>query len=236
MKLRLEERPQNIRLIVGFPGFGLVGSISTKYMIEHLDVRKIGSVESAKLLPLAAVHKGNLIGPLDVFYDKKNNLVILQVLSDLAGMEWEVADIVEELVNDLKAKEIIILEGIPGKTKKSNNAFYYCNGKDAFEKFKLRPLEEGIMTGVTATLLLKSNHININCVFVESSTGMPDSQAAAKSIEVMNQHLGLDVDCKPLLSAAKKFEGMLKTAIANKQPQQALPKYKTEKNDLDYLG
>ncbi len=136
----------------------------------------------------------------------------------------------------LGSKVIIVLEGIPGKTKKSSNAFYYCNGKDAFESFKLKPLEEGVMTGVTATLLLKSSHININCVFVESSTGLPDSEAAAKSIQVMNQHLGLDVDCKPLLSAAKKFEGMLKTAIANKQPQQNMPKYKTEKNDLDYLG
>ena len=237
MKLNLKEKPQGVKIIVGFPGFGLVGTISTKYLIEHLDVKDIGSVESTKLLPIAAIHKGKLIGPLDIFYEKKHNIVILQILSDLSGFEWQLADVVEELVNDLNAKEVIVLEGIPAKSKsKKTGTFYYCNNKDCFSNFNLKPLEEGVMMGTTATLLLKSQEININCIFVESTSQMPDSEAAAKSIDVINKYLGLKVDYKPLISAAKRFESMMKTVMSNQPGQQKPPAYKTEESDLDYLG
>ena len=61
MHLNLQKRPQKPTIIVGFPGFGLVGTIATKFLLEHLDTEHIGSVESDHLLPLAAIHKSKLI-------------------------------------------------------------------------------------------------------------------------------------------------------------------------------
>src|SRR3989344_4438371 len=112
MKLHLHEKPQGVTLIVGFPGFGLVGTIATKFLLEHLDTEHIGSVESDHLLPLAAIHKSKLIGPLDIFYNKKYNVVVVQTLSEINGHEWKLSEILQDLAEDLKAKEVIILEGV----------------------------------------------------------------------------------------------------------------------------
>ena len=48
MHLNLEKRPAGPKIIVGFPGFGLVGTIATKFLLEHLDTDHIGSIESDK--------------------------------------------------------------------------------------------------------------------------------------------------------------------------------------------
>ena len=53
----------------------------------------------------------------------------------------------------------------------------------------------------------------------------------------------MNIDFKPLLEAAQKFETMLKTLTSKLKEQQQSPdkfntppNYKTEKTDLDYLG
>lgn len=237
MRLNLEKKPENVKIIVGFPGFGLIGTIATKFLIEHLDVEHIGNIESTKLVPLAAIHKSKLIGPLDIFYDKKYNLVVVQTLSDLAGEEWQVAEIIYELCEDLKAKEIIILEGIPTQNPKNLKTYYYCSGKNScMEKLNLEPLKEGVMMGATATLLLKlKDGIPFLGIFSEGHSQLPDSEAAARTIKILDEYLGLKIDYKPLMLAAKRFEDMMNQLIEKNKKTKMIP-YKTEKGDLDYLG
>ena len=42
MEIKLTKKPQNPTLIEGFPGFGLIGTITTEFLIEHLKAEKIG--------------------------------------------------------------------------------------------------------------------------------------------------------------------------------------------------
>ncbi len=239
MKIRLNEKPQNVRLILGFPGFGLVGTIATKFLIEHLDVKKIGEIESNKLLPLAAIHKNSLIGPLDLFYNKKYNLVILQTLSDLAGSEWKISEIIEELARILNAKEVIILEGLPSnKTKGELKTYMYSdnNPKNA-ERLGLPMLKEGVMMGVTATVMLRLEKIPVSAILAESPSKFPDSEAAARAIQVLDKYWDLDIDFKPLMKAAKNFEGMLKEMMEKVKEQQATaPAAQGRDPDLEYIG
>ncbi len=242
MHLNLEKRPANPRIIVGFPGFGLVGTIATKFLIEHLDVEHIGSIESDHLLPLAAIHKSKLIGPLDIFFNKKYNLVIIQTLSELNGTEWKLGEVLHDLAEDLKAKEIIILEGVPTTEKKKTYSLYYYSTNKNFEKLGLQPVQEAVMMGVTATLLLRCKNIPISALLSESQSNIPDSEAAARIIQALDKYLGMNIDFKPLIATAKKFESMLKGLTSKLKEQQLTqaasnpPKYITEKTDLDYLG
>ncbi|MEM4245366.1 MAG: hypothetical protein QXR60_04150, partial [Candidatus Nanoarchaeia archaeon] len=68
----------------------------------------------------------------------------------------------------------------------------------------------------------------------ESHVGLGDSKAAAKVIEILDDYLGLDVDYKPLIKAAEKFEQTLKE-ILEKGKKIAEHKSKREE-DLNYLG
>ena len=243
MHLNLEKRPANPKIIVGFPGFGLVGTIATKFLLEHLETDHIGSVESDRLLPLAAIHKSKLIGPLDIFYNKKYNLVIVQSLSEINGFEWKVSEILQELAETLKAKEVIILEGVPTTKKKKDYGLYYFSNKNKeFSKIGIEPIQEAVMMGGTATLLLRCKKTPVSALLAEGHSQMPDSEAAARIIEALDKSLGMNLNPKPLIQAAKKFETMLKGLMDKMKVQQGLqgqqqpPPYKTEKADLDYLG
>ena|SRR3989344_2509831 len=239
MKIHLHEKPQNVRLVLGFPGFGLVGTIATKFLIEHLDVKRIGEIESNKLLPLAAIHKNSLIGPLDLFYNKKYNIVVLQTLSDLAGSEWQVSEVIDELARTLNAKEIIILEGLPSNNVKGKlkTFFYSSNNSKAAEKLGLPVLQDGIMMGVTATVMLRLEDVPISTILAESPSKFPDSEAAARAIQILDKYWDMDIDYKPLMKAAKNFEVMLRDLMEKVKTQQtSAPATNVRNPDLEYIG
>ncbi|MEM4266798.1 MAG: PAC2 family protein, partial [Candidatus Nanoarchaeia archaeon] len=207
----------------------------TEFLIKHLDAKPIGKIWSEQLMPLAAVHDAKIVEPLGIFYDKKHNIVIIHALSAVKGLEWKISGALLQLAKMLKAKEFISLEAI-GSEEQGMKTFYYThseNKKKIFEKLGLQPLKEGMVMGVTGALLLKEPDL-VSCVFVESHVGLGDSKAAAKVIEILDDYLGLDVDYKPLIKAAEKFEQTLKE-ILEKGKKIAEHKSKREE-DLNYLG
>ncbi len=235
MKIELTEKPQGVTIIEGFPGFGLVGTISTEFLLDHLEVKKIGYIWFSEMNPMVAVHDKKVIDPLGIFYNKKNNLVILHALTNVNGLEWKLAEVIDGLAKKLRAKEVISLEGVGalGKAGKSAGAYFYSSkNKKKWENTGVESLNEGIVIGVTASLLLKMKSAPVSCVFVEASTGLPDSRAAAKIIEVLDKYLGLDVDYSPLIKKAELFEGKIKNILKSSQ------KFKKtkEKQELSYMG
>ncbi len=213
----MTKRPKNPIIIEGFPGFGLVGNISTEFLIEHLGAEQIGSIRLEETTPMIAIHNGKVVHPVGLFYDKKTNILIVHVIASAQGIEWKMAEIIKQLAKDLQAKEIICLEGVVGGDD-STRSFYFSNQKTAdkkFETIKVDKLKEGIVVGVTGALLLEAG-LPVSSIFVETHSAMPDSKAAAKVIEVLDRYLGLEVDYKPLLKQAEEFEKKLKTIMAQK--------------------
>ncbi len=233
MHIELTEKPKNPIIIEGFPGFGFIGTITTEFLIEHLNARPIGKIFSDKLLPLVAIHNSKIVQPLEIYYDDKDNIIILHALSAVNGLEWKISEVLVELAKMLKAKEIISVEGVGSKDVKSNKTFFYSNqNKEGFAKIGLEPLKEGIVMGVTGALLLKADEIPLSCIFVETHSNIPDSRAAAKVIEALDQYLGLDVDYKPLIKTAERVEEQLKSMMQKGKEATTLK----EKKELDYLG
>lgn len=210
MKVILKKKPKNATIIEGFPGFGLVGTISTEYLIHELKAELIGYVHSEDIPPMVAIHENTLVQPVGVYYIEKMNLIILHVMTNVKGIEWEIGEMVLELAKEIEAKNIICIEGVgTALPSKTIDSYFYTNlekNSKKFESFKMKPLKEGIILGVTATLMLLGDDHDISCIFVETHSNMPDSKAAAKAIETMDKFLGLKIDYKPLLKQAEKFE------------------------------
>lgn len=232
--IELKEKPKNPIIIEGFPGFGFVSTIATEFLIKHLDAKRIGSIFSTKLTPMVAIHDSEIIDPLEIYYDKKHNLVILRALSNISGAEWEIAGMIMDLAKQLKAKEIISIEGVASEsTNKKSKVYYFTNMKEEkFKQIKIENFKDGVIVGVTGVLLLKEKQIPLSCIFVEADPTLPDSRAAGESIKVLDSYLGLKVDYKPLIKAAEKFEGKLKQLMTSTDKA---TKQKTEK-DTSYLG
>jgi len=133
-----------------------------------------------------------------------------------------------KIAKDVDAKEIVVLEGIPS-FKEEINLFYYSTKKI---NLKVNPLKEGIIMGVTASLLLKAGKIPITCLFAETHSNLPDSEAAAKIVETLDGYLGFKIDVKPLFEQAKKFESSLKQYIEKSRGMLD----QKQKKELSYFG
>jgi uncharacterized protein len=233
--IKLDVNPKSPIIIEGFPGFGFVSTIATEFLIKHLDAKRIGKIQSSKLKPMVAIHDSEIVDPLEVYYDKKNNIVILRALSNISGAEWDIADMIADLAKKLNAKEVIGIEGVAcDSTKKAcAKTYYYSNqNKKKFEDIKIESFKNGIIVGVTGVLLLHKEDIPLSCLFIEADPTMPDSRAAGEIVKLLDQYLNLKVDYKPLIKAAEQFEEKLKTLMSGVEKA---TKKKQEK-DTSYLG
>lgn len=236
MQIRLSKKPKNCKLIEGFPGFGLVGTIANEFLLEHLKFEQIGKIIFDDMPATIAIHEGKVVEPLGVFYNKKYNLVLLHAITASSGLEWKLSEIVVDLIKQLSIKEVICLEGVGSSEETSTSrVFFYSNNeknKKKFKKIKVEPLKEGIIIGVTGAVLLRVENVPISCVFAETHSSLPDSKAAAKIIEVLDKYLGLKVDTKPLLMQAEKFESKLRGLLTDSQKAQQI----SEKKKMSYVG
>lgn len=233
MKIELSKKPQNVTIIEGFPGLGLVGTISTEFLLDHLQAERIGSIWFSEMSPIIAIHESKVIEPLGIFYNRKYNLVILHAITNVKDVEWKLANAIQEVAKRLKAKEIISIEGVGTAGKGMGEAYYYSKLKaKKWEQIGVKKLEEGIVMGVTASLLLHIKDVPMSCVFAETKTGLPDSRAAAKVIQVLDKYLGLNVDYKPLLKKAESFEAKLKGLVKKASVAQTM----SSKKQISYMG
>ncbi len=234
MKIELSKKPQGVTIVGGFPGFGLVGTITTEYLMDHIeDVQKIGYIWFNEMNPLIAIHEGSVVDPLGIFYSKKYNLVLLHAVTNITGVEWKLAEAVSQVSKLLKAKEVVCIEGIGAMQKVSNNVFYISNNNQRWEECGTKKLNEGIIMGVTAAVLSKFQKATpLSCIFAETNSKLPDSRASARIIKVLDSYLGLSVDPKPLIKKAEGFEDKLKGLMKKAGTAQV----DKQKKEVSYMG
>ncbi len=231
MEVILEKKPKNPIIIEGFPGFGLVGTIATEFLMNNLETEQIGKIYIDEMPAIVAIHNKKIVQPFGIFYNKKHNLVIMHAITSVQGIEWDITDAIIKLAEEMKAKEIISIEAVGSRTaKEETDVYYYSNSKKRTKELKdlkIEPLKEGIIMGITGTLLLKAKDIMpISCLFAESHSNLPDSRAAAKTIEVINDLLHLEIDTKPLIAQADQFEKKLQTIMEQSEQMSSMSKAK----------
>ncbi len=229
MKINLKKTPKNPIIIQGFPGFGLVGTITTEFLLDHLNAELIGEFEYNELAPVVAIHKGELVNPMAVWYVPKKNMILLHTILNVKGFEWEIAECILDLAKKTGAKQILGIEGVATDDQSGNvNAYFY--GDKKLESCGAQPIKESIGMGVSSALMIRSP--KTTCLFASAHSQLPDSKAAAKIIEILDKYLKLDVDYKPLLSQAQEFEEKIKNVMqqTNKTAQEA------DKKSMSYLG
>jgi uncharacterized protein len=235
MKLTLTKKPKNVTIIEGFPGFGLIGTISIEFLMDHLKTEKIGVVEMEEIPAMIAIHQNKVIEPISIHYNKQYNMVLIHAINVGKNMGWKLADMVEQIAKELNAKQIISLEGVGSPNPDSGRVFYYAtkNG-DVSKKLEdaAKPLMEGIIVGATGALLAKQLKIPLLALFAEAKSGLPDSKAAAEIIKALDAYTGLKVDPKPLLKQAVLFESKLKSLAEKGQKAEDTH----QKKKLSYVG
>jgi uncharacterized protein len=235
-KLMLTKKPKGVVVIEGFPGLGLVGTIATGFLLDHLKCEKIGSYYFEEPPATLAVHGCTIIDPIGIFYNKEYNLVIVHAIMSAAGIEFKAADLVLDLCKQLNASELITLEGVGSSDagEQETRGFFYTDHQQlrkTMERIGIDCLGEGIIVGVTAAVLMRKA-LPVLSLFSETHSKLPDSKAAAKLVEVLDKLLDLKVDYAPLLKQAEEFEKKLKGMLAQTMKAQEMK----EKKEVRYIG
>ena len=171
VRLILNKKPKGVQIIEGFPGFGLIGTIVSEFLLDHLETEIIGYIEMDEVPAMVAVHDGNIIQPISLHYNKKYNLVLVHAINPGKDLEWKLADVLLDLAKQLSAKQLICLEGV-GTPNSDARVFYLGRNMSSVSTKKVKkycePLQEGVIVGVTGALLAKQSKVPLLALFAEA--------------------------------------------------------------------
>ncbi|MFW9784160.1 MAG: proteasome assembly chaperone family protein [Candidatus Heimdallarchaeota archaeon] len=229
------EITEGATLILGFAGIGLIGPIVANTLIEQLtDVKEIGFVTSEYLPPISVFYAGVLKHPFRILYSPQHNLLI-----GICEVPFQVAtaynDLSKTICNwalseDVKAKEIVIFQGIPQRGIIEEYPVYYAAEEqmmDRLEKFGITKVEKGIIVGPEATVLNEAltNRLNAYALFTPVLE-IPTPEGAASILNVLNTIYELEIDTTSLIEQGKDIKAKM-LELAEKahqyQQQQQLP-------------
>ena len=207
-------------LVEGFPGLGLVGTISASYLIEKLKMEPLGYITGDQFPPLAAVHNHRPLYPARMYYSPKYDLIVF--ISEFVipiGVVNELADRIYEFARKNRVRRIVSLGGITIKGEQDKvYAIASMPGLSSeVEKLPMvKLIKEGATTGVTGVLLARGavEEYPVVSLLAESQEGYMDPKAAAMVLEVLKEMLRFDIDTTALENEAKVIDSKVKEVMS----------------------
>lgn len=202
-------------LIEGFPGMGLVGTISVKYLTEKLGFSQMGFLQSNLFMPVVRVHEGLPVHACRIFVHPKLKLVALVSEQVVPGNKIDlVATKVVEWIKEKKIRRVISLSGIQvsgeEKTGGSEELFGFASNaasRDWLRKNNIQVIREGVTTGINALVLLALKDENIEAVCLLGMVRLSaDYTASAALLKKLNEMLDLSINLEPLHAEARETE------------------------------
>src|SRR3989338_7222578 len=132
---------KNPTMICGFQGSSIVGPITVQYLLDHVAFQEIGQAWFDSMVPFGLVLKGELVKPMSIFYNKEYNLVLIRTTVPSRGIEWQLAETIENIAKTFKAKEVICIDGVESAPD-MKNVVYLSNTKSSksIEKLGAQPI------------------------------------------------------------------------------------------------
>jgi uncharacterized protein len=224
-------------LLSSFPSAGLATTVAGHYMVRALKLPRIGRFDSPDLSPVAVVQGGE-VHPTIRVYGRADLGLVLSEFPPSASQANAIARAILEGAERRKSRLVICLEGVVphptgGDSDSAAVAASDANGQGhiwvafsrrepnlvrSFEGTNARPLEEGVIGGVSGALLVQgiSRSIPVAALLVsaQAAEGLPDHRAGAALIEALDRLLPeLKIDTGPLRNQAEQIEKMLRTAM-----------------------
>lgn len=227
IKLSKEQKLKGYTLLEAFPGMGLVGAMAGSYIIEKLKMENIGRIDSDGFPAITAIHGTMPLSPARIYKSDEYKLILF--MSEFAIPPQLVYQLSQEMLSFSRKYEIgkiISVGGLP--MQKPTNKIYVASADQnllkSAVKLGITPIEEGIIAGISASLLLYSKEYNIPSfdILVEVNPAIMDPKYAEVAIAGLNKLVGIDIDLKELHKEAvlveTKIKDMLKKMREHQQP------------------
>ncbi len=229
-------KSKNPIVIEGFPGIGLVGNITCQHVIEELEMKYIGSIDSRYFPPLAVLFNGIIYMPVRIYEAAKKDIVV--VISDIPIHPTASYDISKALVDwmqKINVANIISIAGI-ATTTGERRVFGGATNNEMLEKIKDKTeiFQVGTISGISGSIMTECFLRNLPAVSLlgETPGPNPDPRAAVEVINVLNKIFDLSINTEKLLSQAEQIElelsklaEQVRTTEAPSMPKKEFPMY-----------
>ncbi len=213
-RLHLEEAPpkgsDKRYLVTGFPGFGAVGFIAIKFIVEKLRMRRIGFIDTPRIPDVTSLEDYGLSLPHEIFINERGTLVaLLNRVNPERSKINSFAKSFLDLVSTLKVDEVILVGGVDSRFREGSEEYRWLATRVSDRRLKAPMFMKGpFIIGPLASLLLLCELRNIPAIAVFPYTE-PDSfdhRAAAVAVKVVGEIVGVEVDVSELLQHAEMLE------------------------------
>lgn len=186
-------------LLLGIPGPGLIGTITTTYIIHALKMDLVGEIANSPTT-IVFVDNGQIMGPVRIY--KKDNL--FAILSDIPIDYDNAVDFTESVIEFSKKNNvdlIVFMSGIHVPERNiSNLKTYGLVTHEKLEKIlydnEIPKFLSGAISGPDATILsqLKNSSMPTIAFNTECNYFFPDPDAAMQTIKIIAQITKKNID------------------------------------------
>jgi uncharacterized protein len=224
-------------LIHGFPGPGLASAIAINYVMDQLELPRIGTM-SSEVFPALAVVRDYVPGHPMRFYGKDGLLLLISEMAPMDALARLISDNLIKFSRENGIRTVISLEAIvqqqmpqqnptvegadDGGEVKEPEVFVVASTeklKDQLEEKGLKLFKEGMITGVAGLLLSEGERLGIDiiCILTEANPMFPDARAATRMLEELTKIESLDLDLDKLEKQAEEIEEKVKDSMMQAQ-------------------
>jgi len=225
-------------VIAGFPSIGLVSTIAANYLIDALNLKQVGALDSDDFPALSVVHTGEPLSPVRIYAGEQPSghkiVVFVSEFKPKPHLINSISQTIMQWVSEKKCDLLISPEGmvVEGKEDSGNisaEAFAIgstINIRQTLSMKNIAQFKNGIIAGVSGVLLNKGKQADFNVVSIltEAHPKYPDARAAAAAINVIASIIDVDINVSPLYEESERIEQKLQ-----KIHQQAKPMVSTNR-------
>ena len=214
-------------VIAGFPSIGLVSTIAANYLIDALNLKQIGSLNSPHFPALSVVHTGEPLSPVRIYAGEQNNQEkIVVFVSEFKPKPHLINSISEAILNWIVKKKCRLLispegmvverRGEDGEKEVQTGDAYAIGSTEKSRRMLINKnipqFKNGIIAGVSGVLLNRGKQTNFDVISIlaEAHPKYPDARAAASAINVIADIIEMEINVTPLYEESERIEKKIK--------------------------
>ncbi len=206
---------QNPIIFGGFVTPGLVGLVTTGYLIEKLNLHEIAHVRSQHIPPVAVFVGAKLRHPFRIYSDDSGKILamICEMPIDIEGL-YEISMALLDWAESVRPTEFVILDGVPVSGMPSERKVWSVADEDRIadlQKRGLTPIPSAVITGIGGSILNQCLTRKMSAVSLLTSVSidLPDPGASLVLIRAINQVFGLNIGTTELEADVDRLNARL---------------------------
>lgn len=200
-----------------------MSTIAANYLIDALNLKQIGALNSQYFPALSVVNAGEPLSPVRIYAGVQSNgrkiAVFVSEFKPKPTLINAISDVIMRWVREKKCKMLISPEGMVVEGRESDmeaSAEAYAIGSTPEVRRMLAmknipAFKNGIIAGVSGVLLNKGKQTSFDVISIltEAHPNYPDARAAAAAINTIAIILDIEINVAPLYEESERIEKQL---------------------------